>query len=102
MSQQIIDVSIYRALLTVTSLRKGRTEAREPEPIGPVPDEVIDATIPHLPPVIADMVEIHRLIGCRPTELCTMRPCDIDTDGEVWCYVPKHHKTEHLDRKRRI
>ena len=32
-------------------LAKGRTKAREPKPVLPVADEVVDATLPHLPPV---------------------------------------------------
>ena len=39
-------------------LRKGRTAAREPEPIGPVSDATVKATLPYLPTVVADMVRI--------------------------------------------
>jgi integrase len=31
-----------------------------------------------------------------------IRPCDVDTSGPVWCYVPESHKTEHHGRQRRI
>ena len=82
-SQQLIPVTVYQALLTVSSLKKGRTKSREPDPIGPVPNDLVDATLPHLPPVVADMVRLHRLIGCRPTELCVIRPSDVDIQGEV-------------------
>lgn len=101
-SQELLPESVYRALTTVPSLKKGRTEAREPEPIGPVPDAVVDATLPYLPLVVADMARFHRLVGCRPSEACLIRPCDIDRSGEVLVYVPESHKTEHHNRERRI
>lgn len=37
--------------------------------------EIIRATQEELTPVVADMVEVHRLIGARPSELCDLRPC---------------------------
>ena len=69
---------------------------------GAGPDDVIDATLPHLPPVVADMVRFERLTGCRPGEVCMIRPCDVDRSGEVWQYRPESHKTEHHGRERII
>ena len=80
-SHEMIPVAVYQALATVPGLRKGRTAAREPEPVGPVAGEVIDATLPSLPPVVADMVRFQRLTGCRPGEACIIRPCDVDTSA---------------------
>ncbi len=68
----------------------------------PVEDSVIDATLPHLPPIITDMVRIQHLTGCRPSEVCDLRPCDIDRSGDVWSYTPESHKTEHHGRQRTI
>jgi integrase len=82
-SQELIPETVYRALATVSGLKRGRTEAREPDPVGPVADTVVDATLPHLPVVIADMVRLERLTGCRPAEVCSIRPCDVDTSGNV-------------------
>lgn len=101
-SHEMIPVTIYQALATVPGLRKGRTAAREPEPVGPVADEVVDATIPSLPPVVADLARFQRLTGCRPGEACIVRPCDVDTSGAVWCYRPESHKTQHHGRERII
>lgn len=36
---------------------------------------------------------VHLATGMRPSELCRIRPCDIDRTGEVWVYRPKNHKT---------
>ena len=93
-------MTVHKALSTVSGVPKGRTAARETEPVRPVDDVVVDATLPCLPPVVADMVRFERLTGCRPGEVCVMRPCDLDRSGDVWEYRPESHKTEHhgLDR----
>jgi integrase len=101
-AQQLVPASLHQALTAVPGLKKGRTTAREPDPIGPVSDDVVDTTLPHLPAVVADMVRFQRLVGCRPSEVCLIRPCNVDRSGEVWCYVPESHKTEHRGRQRRI
>jgi integrase len=100
--EQLLPSSIYQSLQAAGGLRKGRTEARETAPIMPVADAVVDATIPHLPAVVADMVRLQRLTGARPGEICILRPCDVDTTGDVWKYRPETHKTEHLGRERVI
>ena len=91
-SEELLPVAIYQALSTVPGLRKGRSEAREPAPVLPVDEETVQATLPHLPPVVAEMVRLQRLTGCRPGEVCKIRPCDFDTSGEVWSYRPESHK----------
>ena len=101
-SHAMIPVAVYQAAVTVPGLKRGRTTAPESEPILPVDNATVDATLEHLPQVVADMVRLQRLIGCRPGEVCMIRPCDIDTAGEVWCYIPESHKTEHHGRERRI
>ena len=99
-SEQLVPVAVYQALLAVAGLRKGKTTAREPEPVKPVPDAVVEATLPCLPPVVADMVRFQRAVGCRPGEVCSLRPCDVDRTNEVWEYRPDSHKTEHHGRER--
>jgi integrase len=101
-SRELVPPSVYHGLSTVPGLKAGRTTAREPEPIGPVDDEVVEATLPHLPPVVADMVRFQRIVGCRPGEVCQIRPCDVDTSADVWTYTPESHKTEHHGKQRRI
>ena len=101
-SEELVRPAVYHALATVPGLRKGKTEARETAPIRPVDDATVDVTLPHLPPIVADMVRLQRLTGCRPGELCLIRPCDVDTSGDVWRYRPESHKTEHHGRDRVI
>ena len=101
-AHQMIPPATWQALATVPGLRKGRTDARETAPVLPVDDATVDQTLPELPEVVADMVRFERLTGCRPSEVCNVRPCDIDTSGDVWAYRPESHKTEHHGRARII
>ena len=99
-AEQLVAPSVYQALAAVAGLKKGRTSARETEPVKPVAEATIEATLPHLPETVADMVRLQRLTGCRPQEVCIIRPCDVDPTGEVWIYHPESHKTEHHGRER--
>jgi integrase len=62
----------------------------------------VEATLPHLPDVVADMVRVQRLTGMRPAELCMLRPRDLDRSSDVWLYRPASHKTQHHGRDRVI
>jgi integrase len=99
-AEELIPPAVYQGLQAVSGLRMGRTEARESSHVPPVADEVVDATLPYLPPVAVDMVRLQRLTGCRPGEVCCIRPCDVDRSHEVWQYRPVRHKTQHRGRER--
>ncbi len=100
---ELVPAEVYQAVRAVSALRRGRTEARESEPVLPVDRGIVEATLPHLSRVVADMVRLQLLCGMRPGEVCSLRPYDITlgTDG-VWTYRPAQHKTEHHGRERRI
>ena len=100
-AEEIVPASIYQGLSAVHGLRAGRSAAKESDPVLPVDDSVVDATLPHLSPVVADMVRLQRLTGMRPGEVCILRPCDVDrSSDEVWTFRPKSHKTQHHGRQR--
>jgi integrase len=101
-AKELVSADVFLALQAVDGLRKGRSNARETKPVLPVNDQTVDATLPHVSPVVADMIRLQRLTGMRPNEVCQLRPCDIDTSGEVWVYRPEHHKTEHHEIIRSI
>jgi len=101
-AKELIPVTVYQALTALPGLKRGRTAARETDPVGPVPDAVVDATLPYLPIVVGDMVMVQRLTGCRPGELLAMRPGDIDRTTDPWTYRPAHHKTQHRGKDRVI
>jgi integrase len=100
--EQLLPIEAYQSLAVVPGLRRGRTSARECPPVLPVDDATVELTLPHLPEVVADMVRLQRLTGCRPDEVCMVRPCDIDRSGETWIYRPATHKTEYQGRQRLI
>ena len=100
--EEMLPPSVLQALLALSGLQRGRTTAREPSPILPVSDDVIGKTLVHLPSVVADIVRFQRLTGCRPDEVCSIRPIDVDTSCEVWQYIPEEHKTEHHGKQRTI
>jgi integrase len=99
---ELVPVAVHQALMTVAGLRKGRSTARESKPVPPVEDAVVDATLPFLSAPVQAMVRLQRLTGCRPGEICLVRPGDVDRSAEVWCYRPATHKLEHRDLERRI
>ncbi len=100
--EELVPESVAGALQYVSQLDKGETTARETAPIKAVPDAVIDATLKFLPPTVDDMVDTQRLTGCRPSEICNLRWCDIDQSDDIWIYTPWEHKTEHKRKPRRI
>jgi integrase len=101
-SEQKVPGAVYQDLRTVEGLRKGRCEAPDHAPVLPVAEVVVEETLCFLPAVVADMVRFQQLTGCRPVEVCLLRPCDVDVSADVWLYRPESHKTEHHDRHRLI
>jgi len=101
-SEQLIPVTTFTALSTVAGLQRGRSEARESEPVGPVDPAHVEATLPHLNRFVRGLVRFQQLTGCRPGEACLLRQCDIDTTREVWLFTPVQHKTAHKGKRRAV
>jgi integrase len=98
--EELIPFDVYHRLTTVAGLQKGRGEAPDAEPVAPVDDVTVDATLPHLGRHVRGLVEFQRLTGCRPGEACLLRRADIDTGGAVWLYKPARHKNAHRGKAR--
>lgn len=98
----LVSPTVLEGLRAVRGLARGRSPARETPPVGPVADAIIEATLSHLPEVVADMVRVQRLTGMRPGEVCAMRRNDLDTSGTIWIYRPADHKTSHHGHDRLI
>lgn len=94
-TEELVPATVPHALSLLPGLKAGRTKAKETKPVKPVDVEVVNATLPHLPKVVADMVRLQLLTGCRPDEVCNIRPQDIDRTDDVWEYRVDGHKTEH-------
>lgn len=102
-SHEMLSGSQYESLKTVEPLRQGRTTAPESVKILPVEAGRVDAVLPLLPPVVADMVRLQQLTGMRPGEVCAMRAEHIDrADKACWVWQPVHHKTAHHGHSRRV
>jgi integrase len=101
--EEMLPGSIHENLKQVGALQRGKTGARETKKVRPVPPEWVEATRPHLRPVVRAMVDFQRLTGCRPTEACLLRAIDLDKHNpSCWVYRPERHKTEHHDLERLI
>jgi len=98
-SEEMVPPSVYEGLRAVSGLRFGRSNAREADPVRPVPDADVVATLRILPPIVGDMVRLQRITGMRSYNLVTLRPCDLDRTADVWVYEPVRHKTQHHRRK---
>ena len=113
---ELIPGSILHALQAVPGLRKGRSDAREPDAVKPVSMAMVEAVQPFVSRQAWAMIQLQLFTAARAGEICHMRPCDVDREGEarhaeaqgeaeerrrVWVYRPEHHKTAHhgFDRK---
>lgn len=93
-SSGLIPPEKYHGLLSVSSIQQGKFDTREAPDVLPVPDAIVERTLPYLTPTLAAMVKLHRICGMRPAELCIMRNGDIDRTRDVWLYIPERHKNE--------
>jgi integrase len=94
--------SVLQGLQAVRGLQRGRTSARETQPVKPVAAAVVEETLPWLTRHVAGLVRLLRLTGMRCGEACVMRACDIDMSGAVWLFRPTDHKTAHHGHGRTI
>jgi len=101
-SLEMITAYNLAALEAVPPLKHGRTSARETSPITAVPWEHVLPVINELRAPTRCIVEVLWWTGMRVSEALSMRPIDIDRDGEIWTYTPREHKCEHYGIKRII
>lgn len=97
-----IPAHVPQTLAIIPGLRKGRTTLRETVPIKPVELNIVEATLPHLSPIVEAMVRFQLLTGARPGEVCKLKPGDIDRSGDVWEAKLTEHKTAHHGLSRTI
>lgn len=106
--RRLVPAGIAADLLNVDRLQSGKARLRPaPKPITPAEAA---AVIPHLMPIVRDMLLIQRATGMRPCEIWRMRPRDVHRSGSVavdqsvvdldapaaggcWLYLPAEHKT---------
>jgi integrase len=101
--EELIPGRVAQDIWAVKALEKNRSGAREKPEVTSVSDEVIEATLPYLPELDADVIRVMRLTGARPSEVLSMTASAIDrNDPALWIYRPKHHKTQHKAKDRVI
>jgi hypothetical protein len=93
--KKLIPPAVYQGLQAVEGLRAGRSGARESVPVRPVPDAVVEATVPHLPRQVAALVTLQRLTGMRPGEAVVLRGIDLEMREQVWLYRPGSDRGPH-------
>lgn len=101
-SQGMVRVEVYQTLKCVEPLKRGRCDAVESKPIQSVKPELVEATLPHLTQVLADMVRFQMLVGCRPGEMVKITPGMVDRSGSVWTIELAEHKTAYRGKSRTI
>jgi integrase len=98
----MIPASVHEAIKCVAPLRYGHTSAKEALPISPVDTSTVTKTIEHAPSIIADMINLQLLLGCRPGELVRLTPAMVDRTGDVWVIRLSQHKTAHRGKTRTL
>jgi integrase len=71
------------SLRTVAGLERGRTTARETEPVKPIDAGCVNAVLPNVSPPVAAMIQLQQLTGMRAGEVVIMRPQDIDRSRPI-------------------
>jgi integrase len=99
-AEELVPVAVFTALRTLAGLKRGRCDVRESTPVGPVDPAHVAAALPHVSRYVRAMVELQRLTGMRPGEVCAMTFAQIDRTGDVWLYRPTSHKTAYRGRTR--
>jgi integrase len=90
----------WQGLTAFRALTRGRGGLRESEPVEAVPRAVVDAVLPHLPPILRTAVELLWWSGMRASELCNLRMRDVERGDGVWLYRPAKHKGTWKGRER--
>jgi integrase len=100
--EELIPVEIHQALLAVKGLQRGRTTARETDPVKPVPEGQIESVKPFVSRQIWALIQLQLLTGARVGELLRLRGIDLKTSEQVWTADLEEHKTAHHGRNKRI
>ena len=101
-AEEVVPPSVIHGLQAVQGLRKGRTKARETDPVMPVDDAHVDAVLPFVSPQVSTMIQLQRLTGMRPGEVTVIRGVDINKRGDIWIYQPEEHKNQYRGHVRKI
>ena len=96
--EEIVNQSVVNALREVKELRRGEQGTFDNPPRKAVLQDVVERTLPFLPPMLRAMVMVLLATAMRPSEVFRMTVGNIDRTREhekgLWYYVLESHKTE--------
>ena len=103
-TMDLVDVTIWQALLAVKHLAPLKSQAVEPRKVDSVPLDRVNATLPHVSETVQRLITFQLLTGCRPGEAIHAQWSEIDRNGPAgcWVYRPEFHKTATKGKAREI
>jgi integrase len=99
---ELVTPTVYHGLSAVGGLKQGRSDAKDPRIVGPVPEAFVEAVLPLVTRPVRALIELQQITGARSGELCIARACDIDMTGRIWTYRPRRHKNDYRQQTREI
>jgi len=100
-SEELIGPDVLTRLRALEPLRHGRG-GKERSPVKPVSWADVEATLEHLPEMVAAMVKVAWFTGARPGEICALTTAMIDQSGDIWSATLPEHKTAHHGQSREV
>lgn len=101
-SREMVNPLTLTRLQSLQPLLRGRTSAHDNDPKQPATDEQIQAVLPFVSDLVADLIQVQRLTGARAGELLAMTPARLDRSKSVWLFNVAGHKTAHHGHKRTV
>ena len=101
-SIEMIPPEPWHKAATLENLKPGRTAAKSPKKILPVPLEHIEAVKPFVTQSVRGLIELQLLTGARSGELLKLKAADIDMTGNVWIVSLKKHKNSWRGQSRTL
>ena len=101
-SRELAPSAMLVAIQALEGMRYGEGGRETARSRDPVPVEVVEATLPYLPPLVAALVMFIRLTGCRVGEARKLTTGMIDQSGPIWRATLVEHKTARYGRPRII
>ncbi|MCX7392659.1 MAG: tyrosine-type recombinase/integrase [Planctomycetales bacterium] len=98
----LVNVVTLHALQCVSSLKRGKCDAKDRPRREAVSDDVLDAVRPHLAQNHRDLFDLLRATGARPSELLGLSMENIDTSGAVWIADLDEHKNASRGLSRKL
>jgi integrase len=80
-ARELVPADVHHGLGAVDGLRRGRSEAKETDPVRPVPDADVDAVITFLSPSLAKLIALQDQIGQLATQQRVQVPEHVRAEG---------------------